>query len=40
MTDLTKLKAEVERVKRPKTDLGGVVQTGQTHGNEDEGDVT
>ena len=35
MTDLSKLKAEIEGVQRPKTDLGGVVQAGRKDGNED-----
>ena len=35
MTDLSKLKAEIEGVQRPKTDLGGVVHAGRKDGNED-----
>ena len=37
MTDLSKLKAEIEQVQRPKTDLGGVLLGRQTDGTEDEG---
>ena len=37
MTDLSKLKAEVEQVQRPKTDLGGVLLGQQTDGTEDDG---
>lgn len=37
MTDLSKLKAEVEQVQRPKTDLGGALLGRQTDGTEDEG---
>ena len=36
MTDLSKLKAEVEQVQRPKTDLGGMLLGRQTDGTEDE----
>lgn len=37
MTDLSKLKAEVEQVQRPKTDLGGVLLGRQADGTEDDG---
>jgi len=39
MTDLSKLKTEMEQVQRPKTDLGGALQTGKTDGNDGEGEV-
>ena len=37
MNDLTKLKAELEEVTRPKTDTGGLLQVERDQPNEGEG---